>query len=75
MSSPIRTRNSGAQDRLFDPIIVDEAQDFEDTWWIPLPDLLKEPDNGVFYVFFDDNQRIYTQISNGPTGGCAVSSG
>lgn len=53
-------------DKLFDALIVDEAQDFEDTWWIPLPDLLKTPDDDVFYVFFDDNQRIYTQISNIP---------
>jgi hypothetical protein len=50
----------------FDAIIVDEAQDFEDSMWIPLPDLLKDPDNGIFYVFFDDNQRLYTQISNIP---------
>ena len=54
------------RDKLFDAIIVDEAQDFEDEWWIPLPDLLKDRENGIFYVFFDDNQRIYTQISNVP---------
>jgi hypothetical protein len=53
-------------DALFDAIIVDEAQDFEDAMWIPIPDLLKDPDNGILYVFFDDNQRIYTQISNVP---------
>ncbi len=53
-------------DKRFDAIIVDEAQDFEDTWWIPLPDLLTDPKDGVFYVFFDNNQRIYTQISNIP---------
>ncbi len=52
--------------KLFDAIIVDEAQDFEDTWWIPLPDLLKDSVDGVFYVFFDDNQRIYQQMSNIP---------
>lgn len=56
-------------DKLFDAIIVDEAQDFEDTWWIPLPDLLKSPVDGVLYVFFDDNQRIYTQMSNIPMRG------
>jgi hypothetical protein len=62
----LRSENS---DRFFDAIIVDEAQDFEDTWWIPLPDLLKDPESGSFYVFFDDNQRIYTQISNMPLSG------
>jgi hypothetical protein len=62
----IRTPDSGLHDKLFDAIIVDEAQDFEDTWWIALPDLLKDPEHGVFYVFFDNNQRLYTQISNIP---------
>ncbi|MCL4250306.1 MAG: AAA family ATPase [Anaerolineae bacterium] len=62
----IRAPGSNAMDKLFDAIIVDEAQDFEDTWWITLPDLLKDPETGVFYVFFDDNQRIFTQISNIP---------
>lgn len=53
-------------EQLFDAIIVDEAQDFDDTMWIPIPDLLKDPEDGILYVFFDDNQRIYTQISNLP---------
>jgi hypothetical protein len=64
--SMIRTPGSGAEDKLFDAIIVDEAQDFEDTWWLSLPEMLKDPQEGVFYVFFDDNQRLYTQISNVP---------
>lgn len=51
---------------LFDAIIVDEAQDFDDEMWIPIPELLKDQENGILYVFFDDNQRIYTQISNVP---------
>lgn len=51
---------------LFDAIIVDEAQDFEETWWIPVRDLLKDPDEGIFYVFYDDNQRIYQQIGDIP---------
>lgn len=51
---------------LYDAIIVDEGQDFEDTWWIGLLDTLKDAETGVFYVFFDDNQRIFTQISNVP---------
>jgi DNA-binding MarR family transcriptional regulator len=51
---------------LFDAIIVDEGQDFDDSMWIPLPDLLKDPEGGILYIFFDDNQRLYTQISNIP---------
>ncbi|MBK9751379.1 MAG: NERD domain-containing protein [Chloroflexi bacterium] len=67
--SIIRSPDSGQQHRLFDAIIVDEAQDFGDTWWVALPDFLVDPDDGVFYVFFDDNQRIFTQISSIPMGG------
>ncbi len=51
---------------LYDAVIVDEGQDFQDEWWIPLPDLLKDRDNGIIYIFFDDNQRLYTQLSSIP---------
>jgi hypothetical protein len=44
----------------FDAIIVDEGQDFAEMWWIPLLDLLKDKEHGVFYIFYDDNQRIYS---------------
>ena len=67
--SIIRSPDSGALDKLFDAIIVDEAQDFEDTWWVPLSDLLRDPKEGVFYVFFDNNQRLYKQIGNVPMEG------
>jgi hypothetical protein len=43
----------------FDAVIVDEGQDFKETWWLPLVSLLRDPDNGIFYVFFDDNQNLY----------------
>ena len=46
----------GAQ---YDAIIVDEGQDFHDNWWVPLQCLLHDPDQGIFYVFFDDNQNLY----------------
>ncbi len=51
-----------ATDRLgsqFDAIIVDEGQDFSDNWWLPLQMLLHDPDDGILYVFFDDNQNLY----------------
>jgi hypothetical protein len=54
---------------LYDAVIVDEGQDFEDTWWIGLMDVLKDPQNGVFYVFFDDGQRIFTQNTQIPIQG------
>jgi hypothetical protein len=54
---------------LYDAIIVDEGQDFEDTWWIGLSDMLKEGETGIFYIFFDDNQRIFNQLSQIPMDG------
>ncbi|MDQ7823374.1 MAG: NERD domain-containing protein [Candidatus Eremiobacteraeota bacterium] len=44
---------------LFDAIIVDEGQDFHELWWTALEGALASADTGVFYVFYDDNQRIY----------------
>lgn len=43
----------------FDAIVVDEGQDFQDDWWLGMMALLREPEQGVFYVFFDDNQNLY----------------
>jgi hypothetical protein len=40
-------------------LIVDEAQDFHEDWWLPLQILLEDPDASPLYVFFDDNQRIF----------------
>jgi len=46
----------------FDAIIADEGQDFAEMWWITLLDLLKDRDQGIFYIFFDANQRIYSRL-------------
>lgn len=43
----------------YDALIVDEAQDFHANWWEALPWVLNDPANGILYLFFDDNQRIY----------------
>ena len=43
----------------FDAIIVDEGQDFKTSWLETLRWLLTDPEQGVFYIFYDDNQRIY----------------
>ncbi len=44
----------------YDAVIVDEGQDFKPDWWVPLQSLLAEPDDGILYVFYDDNQSLYT---------------
>jgi len=43
----------------FDAVIVDEGQDFAEAWWTPLQALLSDPDHGILYVFYDDNQTLY----------------
>lgn len=47
----------------FDAIVVDEGQDFSDTWLDTLRLCLTDPDLGKFYVFHDDNQRIFSSDS------------
>jgi len=43
--------------RVYDAIIIDEAQDFHENYWIALEALLKQ--DGALYIFFDDNQNIF----------------
>jgi hypothetical protein len=50
----------------FDAVIVDEGQDFAEDWWVALQLALSDPDYGILYVFFDDNQRVYSRVSNLP---------
>lgn len=42
-----------------DAVIVDEGQDFRENWWPALKCLLTDPDEGIFYIFYDDNQNLY----------------
>jgi len=53
----------------YDAIVVDEGQDFLEGWWIPLQTLLRDPEEGILYVFYDDNQRLYTRRSAFPIQG------
>src|SRR5258708_12202443 len=46
-------------DLAYDAIIVDEGQDFVDTWWLALETCLSAKQHSIFYVFYDDNQRVY----------------
>jgi hypothetical protein len=50
----------------YQAIIVDEGQDFKDSWWLPLQLLLEHPDEGILYIFYDDNQRIYVPSGTFP---------
>ena len=42
----------------FDALVVDEAQDFLDLWWISVEKFLSEP-NGSMYLFYDRDQNVY----------------
>lgn len=47
----------GATATRYDAIVVDEAQDFRETWWLPIRQMLA--DDGYFYVFYDPEQNVY----------------
>lgn len=50
---------SGDETYRFDAIVADEGQDFFNYWWGALEMTLVNPDEGIFYVFYDDNQIVY----------------
>ncbi len=52
-------------DRRFDAIILDEAQDFKEAHWQALAELLRDPEQGVVYVFYDANQDLFTPDDHG----------
>jgi hypothetical protein len=43
----------------FDGIVIDEGQDFEPDWLDTLQMLLRDRERSAFYLFYDDNQRLY----------------
>jgi hypothetical protein len=43
----------------YDAVIVDEGQDFAPHYWETLMLLLRDPDEGAFCIFYDDNQNLY----------------
>ena len=45
----------------FDAILVDEGQDFESHWWLPLLELLRQRERGRFYIFHDPRQNVYAR--------------
>ena len=50
----------------FDAIVVDEAQDFAESWWQPLLGALRDPDEGGLYVYSDENQRLFPRFGRPP---------
>lgn len=52
--------------RRFDAIVVDEAQDFADSWWAPLIGSLKDEESGGLFVYSDENQRVFQRFGRPP---------
>lgn len=50
----------------FDAIVVDEAQDFADDWWLPLLACLRDPDTSGIYLFSDEYQRVFDRQGSPP---------
>ncbi|MCF6746210.1 nuclease [Blastococcus sp. KM273128] len=45
----------------FDAVVVDEGQDFAQSWWDAVLAALRDPDTGSLYVFSDEGQRIFAR--------------
>lgn len=50
----------------FDAVVVDEAQDFSDEYWLGVEMLLRDQVNGHLYIFIDENQALYSRKSKIP---------
>jgi hypothetical protein len=54
--------------RLFDAIVIDEAQDFADLWWPAVLAALRDEDAAGLYVFSDEGQRVFSRFGGPPAG-------
>lgn len=45
----------------FDAIVVDEGQDLDEGWLPAVEMLLRDAQQGVLYVFYDDNQKVHAR--------------
>ncbi|MEK3849152.1 hypothetical protein BK143_10970 [Paenibacillus peoriae] len=50
----------------YDAIVCDEGQDFREEYWAPLELLLADENKTPFYIFYDDNQNLYSRVSTFP---------
>jgi superfamily I DNA/RNA helicase len=52
--------------RRFDSIVIDEAQDFADSWWEPILAALGDLDTGGVYLYSDEGQRVFDRTGTPP---------
>lgn len=50
----------------FDVAVIDEAQDFGDSWWDAVTACLRDGDDGGLFVFLDDGQKLFTRHGRAP---------
>ena len=50
----------------YDAIVVDEAQDFGEEYWLPIELLLRVESDSSLFIFFDHNQAVYKRVSSFP---------
>lgn len=50
----------------FDSFVVDEAQDFAESWWRPLIASLRDDEEGGLFLYADDNQRLFNRQGRPP---------
>ncbi|HYO18342.1 MAG TPA: NERD domain-containing protein [Dermatophilaceae bacterium] len=63
----MRDLSAGLPDgKKFDAVIVDESQDFADSWWAPVMGALKDQETGGLFVYSDENQRIFQRFGGPP---------
>jgi hypothetical protein len=53
-------------DLRYDAIIVDEGQDFMSAWWPIIELCMRSETEGLLYVFYDPNQKVYGAASAFP---------
>ena len=51
----------------YDALIIDEANDLKLEWMEVLKFCLKDPDKGQYFIFLDNNQKIYNPESSIPS--------
>lgn len=53
-------------DERFDAVVVDEAQDFSNEYWLSVEMLLRDQGSSHLYIFIDENQALYSRKANLP---------
>lgn len=53
-------------DQRFDAVVIDEAQDFADAWWLAVLASLRDEETGGLYAFSDEGQRVFARFGHPP---------